>query len=108
VNFTYLNQDLIAKVQKNGWKPDTFKEGFIIYEYKIDGDKLQLFGMDPERKASLINEKKLKGVIKRDKKDLVDTILFQESSDDLAKFILSPEAEKLFQPLEEMKLERLK
>jgi hypothetical protein len=101
LNITVLEPDQLKEVEKTGWKPAMFK-GYWIYEYKLDSDKLRLLMMDWDQKKSLIESKKLKGVIKSDQ------VSFQESTEDLAKFITSPDAAKLFQPSSKEELERVK
>lgn len=101
LNITVLEPDQLKEVKKSGWKPEMFK-GYWIYEYKLDGDKVKLLMMDPEQKKSLIESKKLKGIIK------TDQISFQVSTEDLVKLITSPEAAKLFQPAGKEELERVK
>jgi hypothetical protein len=101
VNVTLLEPDQLAEVAKTGWKPEMFK-GYWIYEYKLDGDKLRLLGMDWDQKKSLIESKKLAGIVKNDQ------VSFNVSSEKLAKFVASPEAAKLFQPQGDEVLERVK
>ncbi|MCC6124614.1 MAG: hypothetical protein IT426_06615 [Pirellulales bacterium] len=100
-NVTLLEPDQLAEAAKTGWKPEMFK-GYWIYEYKREGDKLRLSGMDGDEKRTLIESKKLAGVIGNDQ------VSFKESSEKLAKFVTSPEAAKLFQPRGDEILERIK
>jgi hypothetical protein len=101
VNVTALEPEQLAEVAKSGWKPETFK-GYWIYEYQLKGDKIRLLGMDQEQKKTLLESKKLKGVIKNDQ------VSFQESTENMAKLVVSPEAAKLFQAAEKEELERVK
>lgn len=101
VNITVLEHEQLKEAEKTGWKPEMFK-GYWIYEYQLRGDKIRLLGMDQDQKKTLIESKKLQGVIKEGQ------ISFQESSENLAKFIASPDAAKLFQYVGKEELERVK
>ncbi len=100
LNITALEPDQLKEVAKTGWKPEMFK-GYWIYEYRLNGDKISLLRMDWDQKKALIESKKLKGVIKPDQ------VFFQESTENLDKFITSPDAAKLFQSAGE-ELERVR
>ncbi len=101
INISVLEPEQLKDVAKTGWKPGMFK-GYWIYEFRLDGDKISLIKMDWEQKKSLIKSKKLHGVIKGDQ------VLIQENSENLARFITSPEAANLFPPAEKEELERVK
>jgi glutaredoxin-related protein len=58
--------------------------------------------MDWDRKKSLIESKKLQGLIKKDQ------VSFTESTENLVKFLESPDAAKLFQPRDDEVFERVK
>jgi hypothetical protein len=106
-NIAALEPDQLAKVKEAGWKPDTFK-GYWLYEYQVKDDKVHLMQMDWDQKKSLIEDKKIPGVIEKAKGRGGDDIRFTESSEKLAKFITSPEAAKLFHPAEKNDLDRVK
>jgi hypothetical protein len=107
VNVTVLDGEQLKEAEKTGWKPEMAK-GYWIWEYRLKADKISLLCMDQEQKKSLIENKKLQGFVNKDKKGIFDEVTIQESSEDLAKFIVSPDAAKLFQPAAGKELERVK
>jgi hypothetical protein len=106
-NITTLEPDQLDKVNEAGWKPETFK-GYWLYEYQLKDGKIHLLQIDWDQKKSLIEDKKIAGVIEKAKGWGGDDIRFTESSERLAKFVTSPEAEKLFHPAERNDLERVR
>ena len=101
VNVTALDRDQLEQVEKTGFEPAMFKD-YWIYEYRLKGDKIQLLHMDGDQKKAAIEKGKLKGVVKENE------VSFKDTTENLVKFIASPDAAKLFQAKDEQVLERVK
>lgn len=107
LNISTLEPDKLKEAAKTGWKPEMF-QGYWIFEYKLAGENISFSRMDGNRKESLIKSQKIKGTIERSKNLFGDQIYFTDSSENLAKVITSPDADKLFQPTGKEGFERVK
>jgi hypothetical protein len=87
-NVTVIDADA-AKALGDNWDPSK-ADGYFIYKYEIAGDKLMVACMDPEQKKAAIKAGKIKGEEEGDNPRLTD------STENLARFIASPDATKLF------------
>lgn len=95
VNVTILDAEKIKTMDNSNWEPK-MAEGYFIYKYEISGDKLTVAIIDPEQKEAVINAGKLKGTVEGDNTHFTDT------TENLARFLASPDAEKLFFTKEHM------
>jgi hypothetical protein len=89
VNITGLDAEKIKTMGDSKWEP-SMADGYFIYKYEINGDKLAIAGMDHKQKAAAIKAGKIKGTGEDDNPRFTDT------TENLARFLASPDAEKLF------------
>ncbi len=104
---TYLSMagdedDQIKAVRQEGWKPDSFDAYFIV-KYRVEGDVLLVWPMDPDAKKRAIKAGRIKGEIKE---GFVPRVRFTDSSENLRRLIAS-EGDKLFAK-EPLRLERVR
>ena len=89
VNITGLDADKIKTMGDAKWEP-TMADGYFIYKYEITGDKLAIAGMDHEQKEAAIKAGKIKGTGEG------DNLRFTDTTENLVRFLASPDADKLF------------
>jgi hypothetical protein len=89
VNITGLDADKIKTMGDSKWEP-SMADGYFIYKYEINGDKLTIACMDPDQKEALIKAGKIKGESKDNNRRFTDT------TENLVRLLASPDAEKLF------------
>lgn len=84
-NKTYLNVVIDEKQVKvldaKGWKPEAVKS-YTFLRYKLDGNKLTVWGIDETAKEKAIKSGKIKGVIEKDQ-----PARFTDTSENVAHFI---------------------
>jgi hypothetical protein len=90
VNVTVLDAEA-AKALGGKWDPAK-AEGYFIYKYEIDGDKLMVATIDPDQKKAAIKAGKVNGK----SKEAGDDSHFTDSTENLARFIASPDGDKIF------------
>jgi hypothetical protein len=95
VNITGLDAEKIKSMGDAKWEPK-MADGYFIYKYEINGDKLAIAGMDHEQKEAAIKAGKIKGTGEGDNRRFTDT------TENLARFLASGDAEKLFFTKEHM------
>ncbi|MGD0654232.1 MAG: hypothetical protein ABSA16_07815 [Thermoguttaceae bacterium] len=95
VNVTSLDADKIKTMGDAKWEPK-MAEGYFIYKYEITGDKLAIACIDPEQKEAAVKAGKIKGTGEGDNRRFTDT------TENLARFLASGDAEKLFFTKEHM------
>jgi hypothetical protein len=84
---TYLNvapgdNEQRTLLKKNGWKSIA---GYVLFRYKIEGDTLLLWKMDPDAKERAIDNKKVKGEIKEG--FLIDMNRITDTTENVARFV---------------------
>jgi hypothetical protein len=88
-NITSLDTEKIKPMGDTKWEPSMADE-YFIFKYEISGDKLIVAGMDHKQKEAAIKAGKIKGTYEGDNARFTDT------TENLARFLASPDAEKLF------------
>ena len=73
-----------------GWQPDLVKDYFIL-KYRVQGDSLVVWRMDPKVKERLITAGKIKGTIPQD-----DVPFFTDTPENVAALLAKPENDDLF------------
>ena len=63
VNITVLDAEKIKSMGDSKWEP-SMADGYFIYKYEINGDKLTIAGMDPTKKKTLSRPEKSKAKAK--------------------------------------------
>jgi hypothetical protein len=89
LNITNLSAKQIQDMGDKPWEP-SMAEGYFIYKYDIQGDKLILAGMDSEQKKEAIKAGKIKGTIDK------DNVLITDTSENFARFVAAADQQKLF------------
>jgi len=102
LNVVGAEQGQIDSLQKAGWKGEMF-EAFILVKYRVEGDVLLLWPMDPQAKRRAIESGRIQGEIKE---GLVPRIRFTDSAENLRRLIAS-EGDKLFSD-KPLRLERVR
>jgi len=92
----------IEAVRQSGWKPEVF-DSYIIARYRVEGDALLVWPMDPEAKKRAIKSGRIKGEIKE---GFIAQVRFTDTSENLRRLIAA-EGEKLFAE-EALRLERVR
>jgi hypothetical protein len=88
VNVTGLDAEKIKTLGDAKWEP-SMADNYFIYKYDITGGKLTMACMDPKQKQAAIEAGKIKGTKENNPR-------FTDTTENLARFIASPDAEKLF------------
>jgi len=88
VNVTVIDAEAV-KALGDKWDPAK-ADGYFIYKYEIDGDKLSVATIDSDQKKAAIKAGKLKG------EGEGDNPRFTDSTENLARFIASPAGDKIF------------
>lgn len=89
LNITGLDAEKAKTLAKYNWKP-SMAEGYFIYKYEVKGDKVEVAAIDRKIKEETIQAGKIKGIIDDNKVRLTDT------TDNLAKFFATQDAQRLF------------
>lgn len=95
LNITSLDAKQIKSMGDSKWEP-SMADGYFIYKYEINGDKLTVAGMDSDEKEKAIKAGNIKGVV--EKGDMQDGkgVRITDTTENLAKFIASADQDKLF------------
>jgi hypothetical protein len=88
VNITGMDADKIKSMGDAKWKP-SMADGYFIYKYEVNGDKLAIAGMDQKQKQAAIKDGKIKGTTENNPR-------FTDTTETLVRFLASTDAEKLF------------
>ena len=89
VNITGMDVEKIKSMGDSKWEP-AMADGYFIYKYEITGDKMSVACMDPKQKEAVIKAGKIKGTSEGDNPRFTDT------TENLVRFLASPDADKLF------------
>lgn len=89
LNVASIDDKELDQFEKAGWKPELVK-GYFIIKYQVQGDTLKLWTMERDARRKAIESGKIKGTI--DKK----TVLFTDTTENLAALLASPDGISLF------------
>jgi hypothetical protein len=89
LNISGLDAEKIKKTNDSQWEP-SMADGYFIYKYEISGDKMIVACMDSDKKKEAIKAAKLTGTIED------HSTRFNDTTENLARFFATPDAEKLF------------
>lgn len=99
LNIAEVKPDLVEKIKQQGWEA---VQGYFIWRYQIDGERMSIWPMDNEAKRQAIESGNLKGEISTGKFRFAK---FTDTPEKLIRF-LNEAGEKLFSK-EAVRLERL-
>jgi hypothetical protein len=106
---TYLNLapgdgKQLNLLKNKGWKSI---EGYVLFKYKIEGDRLLLWKMDPDAKQRVIEDKKVKGEIREG--FALDMNRLTDTTENVARFV-AKEGDSLFakEAIHAIQLDRVK
>ncbi|HEY4759071.1 MAG TPA: hypothetical protein VIH42_00680 [Thermoguttaceae bacterium] len=100
LNVAGLSSEQIISLKNSKWDP-SMANGYFIYKYEINGDKLAIAEINGKQKEEAIRAGKIKGIIK-DK-----NVRFTDTTENLARYIIADQ-EKLFHMIDTTILERVK
>lgn len=84
LNLTDATQEQLASLQKTGWKADLFDSYFLL-KYRVEGDTVLVWPMNPDAKKKAIEAGKIKGEITKGKDGT--RIRFTDTPEHLAQFV---------------------
>ncbi len=107
---TYLNviegkETIVKQIEDKGWTAETVN-AYRIFRYRFEGQMLVVHIMDTDAKRRFIESGKIKGVIEKNKDGFVTNICFQDTSENLARFVTEV-GDSLFSK-DEIRLQRVK
>jgi hypothetical protein len=103
LNLIFLEETKLKTLKENGWKNP---ESYIITKYKIDGDKLRIWGMESSAVKKAVESKQLAGEIHDDKSLTGVKYTITAPTADLARYV-AESGDSLFSK-EAFVLERVK
>jgi hypothetical protein len=89
LNIAFIDDKDLGQFEMTGWKPELVK-GYLIVQYRVEGDTLTVWEMDSLVKRRMIEAKKLKGTIDK------NAIFFTDTPENLAAVLADPKNTDLF------------
>ncbi len=101
---TYLNVTGQLIQERNGWKSN----GYFLFRYQMDGERLLLWRMDTDAKETAIDSSKIRGFSdhEKSKKAWLRKVRFTDTTENLACFVANA-GDSLWDTKELLRLERV-
>jgi hypothetical protein len=106
LNWLFIDDKQIETLLKTGWKSEDVK-GYRLYKYKIEDNKLSLWGVDSQAKEQAIASGRIKGDISKDKNSSSKAV-FTDSTENLARFVRENDGSLFPKEASPTQLERVK
>jgi hypothetical protein len=90
LNLAAADQNQLAKVQDKGWQSNLF-ESYFILKYRVEGDVLLVWPIEPDTKKKAIKAGTIKGEIKNANGGR--SVRFTDTTENLARFVAESEDE---------------
>ena len=95
-----IDEKNLDQFEKKGWQAGLV-EGYWLLKYRVQGDSLSVWEMDPDVKRRLIEAGKIKGTVDK------NPAFFTDTTEKLTALLASPEGAELFKK-EPVRYQRVK
>jgi hypothetical protein len=103
LNLTAAKEEQVKRIQASGWDPAIVGD-YLLFKYRVEGDKLLVWPVDGDAKRRAIESGKLKGTIEQRGDDT--KVRLTDTTENLARYVASA-GDSLFSQ-DAVRLERVK